>query len=148
MLNIRNRFYYFLKPLIPRELQILLRRQLAHIKRTKYRNCWPIDKNACTPPVGWTGWPDQKRFALVLTHDVETEKGHNRCKELMMFEKKMGFRSSFNFVPRDYNVSPELRNYLTINGFEVGVHGLKHDGSLYIDKYPDPMGFLINGWIA
>ena len=134
MLNNRNRFYYFLKPLIPRGLQIHIRRRLALIKKTQYKDCWPIDKNACKIPVGWTGWPEQKRFALVLTHDVETEKGHNRCNELMKLEKNLGFRSSFNFVPMDYNVSPELRHYLTNNGFEVGVHGLTHDGSLYSSR--------------
>ena len=134
MLNNRNRFYYFLKPLIPRGIQILIRRRLALIKKTQYKDCWPIDKNACNPPVGWTGWPGQKRFALVLTHDVESEKGHNRCKELMKLEKNLNFRSSFNFVPRDYNVSQELRHYLTSEGFEVGVHGLTHDGSLYSSR--------------
>lgn len=134
MLNNRNRFYYFLKPLIPRGIQILIRRRLALIKKTQYKDCWPIDKNACNPPVGWTGWPGQKRFALVLTHDVESEKGHNRCKELMKLEKNLDFRSSFNFVPRDYNVSQELRHHLTSEGFEVGVHGLTHDGSLYSSR--------------
>ena len=131
MLNNRNRFYYLLKPFIPRGLQILIRRRLAQIKRAKYKDCWPIDKNSCKPPVGWTGWPDKKRFALVLTHDVETENGHDKCKALMKLEKNLGFKSSFNFVPTDYKVSPELRLTLTSNGFEVGVHGLTHDGSLY-----------------
>lgn len=131
MLNNRNRFYYLLKPFIPRGLQILIRRRFANIKRIKYNDCWPIDKNAYKPPVGWTGWPDKKRFALVLTHDMETQKGLNRCYELMKLEKGLGFKSSFNFVAEDYKVSPELRHSLTSNGFEVGVHGLTHDGSLY-----------------
>ena len=39
------------------------------------RDIWPIDKNAGKPPEGWTGWPDGKKFALVLTHDVETAEG-------------------------------------------------------------------------
>jgi len=98
MLNNRNRFYYLLKPFIPRWLQILIRRRLAQIKRAKYKDCWPIDKNSCKPPVGWTGWPDKKRFALVLTHDVETKNGHDKCKALMKLEKNLGFKSSFNFL--------------------------------------------------
>jgi hypothetical protein len=45
---------------------------------------------------------------------------------------KHGFRSSFNFIPEgDYRVSRELRDELTRNGFEVGVHDLHHDGKLY-----------------
>jgi peptidoglycan/xylan/chitin deacetylase (PgdA/CDA1 family) len=50
---------------------------------------------------------------------------------LMEIEEKSGFRSSFNFVPADYQVAPKLLGKLTVNGFEVGVHGWTHDGSLY-----------------
>jgi len=49
----------------------------------------------------------------------------------MSLEKQIGFCSSFNFVPERYNVLPEVRRMLTTNGFEVGVHGLNHDGKLY-----------------
>ncbi|MEM7130726.1 MAG: hypothetical protein AAF702_30655 [Chloroflexota bacterium] len=42
-----------------------------------------------------------------------------------------GFRSLYNFVPERYDVHPELREWLKANGFEIGVHGLKHDGNLY-----------------
>jgi hypothetical protein len=67
----------------------------------------------------------------VLTHDVDTAKGQEKCYQLIKLEQDLGFRSSFNFVPERYNVSPELRHYINKNGFEVGVHGLKHDGKLY-----------------
>jgi hypothetical protein len=46
-------------------------------------------------------------------------------------EESFGFRSSFNFVPERYRVLPAVRHMLTANGFEVGVHGLNHDGKLY-----------------
>jgi len=50
----------------------------------------------------------------------------------MELEKELGFRSSFNFIPQgDYRVSRDLRDELTRNGFEVGVHDLHHDGKLY-----------------
>lgn len=49
----------------------------------------------------------------------------------MRLEKAQGFVSSFNFVPERYHVSADLRNLLTAEGFEVGVHGLNHDGKLY-----------------
>jgi hypothetical protein len=50
----------------------------------------------------------------------------------MQREKKLGFRSSFNFVPEgDYRVTKALRDELIYNGFEVGVHDLHHDGKLY-----------------
>ncbi len=92
---------------------------------------WPIDKEAGNPPKGWAGWPDGKKFALILTHDVETTRGQEDCRKLAELEMESGFRSSFYFVPERYKVSAELRHYLTDNGFEVGVHGLFHDGKLY-----------------
>lgn len=104
----------------------MIRHKLPTVK-----NVWPIDPNAAKPPLNWNGWPEGKKFALVLTHDVETAKGHAKAEKLMRLEMELGFRSSFNFVPERYSVSPELRSRLTQNGFEVGVHGLRHDGKLY-----------------
>ena len=55
-----------------------------------------------------------------------------RCRALAELEMQLDFRSSYNFVPEgDYHVTSELRSYLIENGFEVGVHDLHHDGSLY-----------------
>ena len=130
----RNSIYYTLKPFIPRQFQIFLRQQRAKYLRKKCTQIWPINPNSGKPSDGWKGWPNGKKFALVLTHDVDTAKGHEKSRQLMAVEKNLGFRSSFNFVPERYNVSPELRHYLNKNGFEVGVHGLKHDGKLYHSK--------------
>jgi len=49
----------------------------------------------------------------------------------MDIEKRFRFRSSFNFVPERYRVDPTLRTQLVEDGFEIGVHGLSHDGKLY-----------------
>ena len=132
--KVRNVTYYQLKPLIPRRFQIWLRSKVVLRKRLACSNVWPIDEKASKPPDGWSGWPEQKKFALVLTHDVDTAKGQEKCRQLIELEKDLGFRSSFNFVPERYNVSPELRHHLTNMAFEVGVHGLKHDGKLYASK--------------
>jgi len=129
-----NKIYYNLKPFIPRRLQITIRRRLALRKRSSCANIWPIDEGAGKPPEGWSEWPEKKRFALVLTHDVETAIGQEKCYDLIRLEKQVGFRSSFNFVPRRYRVSHELRHYIIDNGFEVGVHGLYHDGKYFISR--------------
>jgi len=87
------------------------------------------------PPKGWSGWPDGKRFAFVLTHDVERSDGVEQCERLMALEMKLGFRSSFNFIPEGgYRVPQNLRDRLTGNGFEIGVHDLHHDGKLYNNR--------------
>ncbi len=109
-----------------------LRRMLGRRRRAASKDVWPILESACRMPDGWPGWPEGKKFAVVLTHDVEGPCGVAKCRQLMQLEKKLGFRSSFNFIPEgDYRVSPELREELTRNGFEVGVHDLNHDGKLY-----------------
>lgn len=126
--------YYLVKPAVPRWLQIRLRRELARRKRMRYTDTWPIDPMSATKPDGWPGWPAGKKFALILTHDVESAKGVERCRPLMKLEEELGLRSSFNFVPEKYEAPPELRRELTARGFEVGVHGLNHDGKLYASK--------------
>jgi len=132
--KITSKTYYYCKPFIPRRIQIWLRSKVVLHKRILYSNVWPIDENAGNPPDDWPGWPEQKHFALILTHDVDTARGQERCRQLMEKEEQLGFRSSFNFVPERYNVSAELRDYLTNHGFEVGVHGLNHDGKLFQSK--------------
>ena len=129
-----SNFYYTLKPLIPRSWQIVLRRQIILRRRKSYSHIWPIDEKSANPPKDWSGWPDNKRFALVLTHDVDTLKGHEKCHHLIALEESLGFRSSFNFVPERYKVDQTLRNNLLNKGFEVGVHGLKHDGRLFASR--------------
>lgn len=129
-----NRKFYFIKPLIPRYFQLYLRRKIIEHQLRLYKNVWPIDESANSKPDRWSGWPEGKQFALVLTHDVELQGGHDKCLTLMEMEKQMGFVSSFNFVPERYKVSPNLRKILTDNGFEVCVHGLIHDGKLYCSR--------------
>ena len=129
---LRNRVYYRIKPAIPRAIRLWIRRCLALHKRNRVRDIWPIAPGSQQPPPNWSGWPDGKKFALVLTHDVESQWGVDRCRQLMRLEKSLGFQSSFNFVPKGtYEVPEQLRNELVRNGFEVGVHDLRHDGKLY-----------------
>ena len=126
-----NEIYYELKPMIPRRLQIWLRSKITLLKRRAYSKEWPILQKAAQSPQGWSGWPDRKQFALILTHDVDTARGQQICRELMNLEIELGFRSSFNFVPERYKVPSDLRADLVNNGFEICVHGLNHDGKLF-----------------
>ncbi len=123
--------YYALRPLLPRSVIIQLRRMIVARKRARYADVWPIDENAARPPVGWKGWPDGKRFALVLTHDVESATGQDRCIQLMKLEREWGFRSSFNFVAEKYTNHIGLFDELRANGFEIGLHGLRHHENLF-----------------
>jgi glycosyltransferase involved in cell wall biosynthesis len=104
-----------------------LRKQIGQV--------WPIMPGSERLPEKWPGWPEGKKFAFVLTHDVESKSGLSRCRSLMQLELDLGFRSSFNFVPEgSYRVPAELREELTAKGFEVGIHDLKHDGRLFTSR--------------
>lgn len=123
--------YYALRPLIPRSLQIFLRRQRVNHLYGSNRDRWPIWEPADAPPPAAPRWPDGKKFALALTHDVESEYGLSRCLRLADLEEERGFRSTFAFVPRRYSTPKWLRHSLTERGFSIMVHDLFHDGKLF-----------------
>lgn len=123
--------YFTIRSCIPRPCRRAIRRWMARRTVATCGDTWPINARAGHTPPGWRGWPVNKRFAVVLTHDVETRRGLPKCEAVMRIEAGLGFRSSFNFVPEDYTVERCLWNALTRGGFEIGVHGLKHDGKLF-----------------
>jgi hypothetical protein len=142
-----RRLYYDLKPFIPRMLSRALRRILQSRHKHDFELGWPIEERyprfqfqALETALELTGrssvrfepfWPHQKKFAFVLTHDIEEGKGQQFVLAVADLEESLGFRSSFNFVPERYKVNQALMDKLRVRGFEVGVHGLKHDGKLF-----------------
>lgn len=124
--------YYLLKPAIPWSIRIRIRRLIANRLRKQVRDSWPIFPSAARPPDSWPGWPNGKQFAFVMTHDVEGGRGLARCRKLADLDNALGIRAAFNFVPEgEYRVPDTLRVSLEQEGFEVGVHDLYHNGSLY-----------------
>ncbi len=139
--------YYALRPFLPRWLTLMLRRSRSLTVRSQSVLGWPVEDRyvrflwmtvalllqqtgrAAVPFIHF--WPHGRRYALVLTHDVETAIGQARVRELADIDASYGFRSSFNFVPERYTLDLDLVAELRHNGFEVGVHGLKHDGRLF-----------------
>ena len=132
---LRNRLYYSVKPLIPQAARLAVRRRGALAMRRTSQNVWPILPGSERPPAHWPGWPEGKKFALVLTHDVEGSSGLAKIPQVMELESKLGFRSSFNLIPEgEYRVTAALRQQIRDRGFEVGVHDLYHDGKLFLSE--------------
>jgi hypothetical protein len=132
---LRNQFYYNFKPLIPARVRRGVRRWLARRSLPHLRRIWPVFPGSERPPVGWPGWPEGKRFAFVLSHDVESAAGLEKCRALMKLESQWGFRSAFNLIPEgEYRATREFREALVEGGWEVGVHDLHHDGRLYSSR--------------
>jgi peptidoglycan/xylan/chitin deacetylase (PgdA/CDA1 family) len=142
-----KQWYYLLKPLLPRRLMARVRRGYQSAQVRGFPLDWPQEERyarlmygilrAVAPSAATVEahrrslWPDGADFALVLTHDVETAAGRDFVDALATLEERYGFRSSFNFVPERYHVPAALRRRLADRGFEVGVHGLNHDGRLF-----------------
>ena len=135
--------YYRARPLLPRRVQITLRRAFSRIQTHTEFPSWPVETSlhdlydllfaelrslAGEPVPTIASWPGGRAWALVLTHDVETRVGAANVALLREIEATRGFRSSWNFVPLRYEVDDALVRELGDGGFEVGVHGLKHDG--------------------
>ena len=97
-----NDAYYLAKPGIPLRVRLALRRILANRLRRRYTNTWPINEAACKVPEKWPGSPEGKKFAFVLTHDVEDKKGLDCSRELADLEIELGFRSAFRSLCEDF----------------------------------------------
>ena len=137
------RAYYGVRPLLPRSAQIAIRRQFSRIQARSRFPRWPIEaglhdlydvlfgflEDIAGVSVPWLApWPAGHSWAVVLTHDVETDVGYRNINRLRDVEVAQGFRSSWNLVPRRYTVEDSVVAELWEGGFEVGVHGLYHDG--------------------
>jgi len=129
------RLRYAVKSMLPKWVEIKIRQVLARRKLASVQDVWPILETAGAPPSGWRGWPDGKQFAFVISHDVDTQRGLDRCLLLADLEERLGFRSAFYFVPKGrYEVPKSLRDELVRRGFEVGVHGLYHDWHTFTSR--------------
>jgi hypothetical protein len=145
--------YFILRPYLPQRLRMGVRR-LLYRRQRRTAAFGLFDSLATQPPHWWVGWPENKRFAFAITHDVESQKGLDRCRQLAATEMRMGFRSCFNFIPEGNYETPEsLRDFLTNRGFEVGVHDLSHDGKLYRSRkkfasHADRINRYLQDWEA
>jgi hypothetical protein len=147
-LDFLKRAYYQVKQLVPRQLSRYMRQIYNH--GANKQKGWPIEHGyvdfmweVMRQVLIQSGqkelsikylWPDHNRFAFVLTHDIETAAGQGFVEVVADLEENLGFRSLFNFVPESYQLNYKLMHDLRRRGFEVGIHGLKHDGRLFASK--------------
>jgi hypothetical protein len=147
-LSLARRLYYTIKPVLPRVMINSIKQISAHQTDGKsLRLNWPVEDryvlfllevarqvlllSQSSELFFLPFWPNGKRFAFVLTHDVEGEEGIQFIEQVADLEESLGFRSSINFVPLGYHIPPALLQSLKDRGFEIGIHGLKHNGKLF-----------------
>ena len=149
-LSLLKRAYYQIKPLLPCQLRYILRRIYKNFPDNSDQINWPVEdgyvrfqqevikrvllsQNQASLTFR-NFWPDDYRYAFILTHDIETDEGQSYVRNVIELEESFGFHSSFNFVPERYELDYKLMQEIRERGFEIGVHGLKHDGKLF-DSY-------------
>jgi peptidoglycan/xylan/chitin deacetylase (PgdA/CDA1 family) len=139
--------YYRLKPLLPRRLQIAMRRLYARRQMATEFPRWPIEpllverrraelaaeleRRGGRPLPTIANWPDGKRFAAILTHDVEGPAGVANVRRIIELERRHGFVSSWNFVAEWYPIEAGLFDHVRAAGCEIGLHAIKHDCKLF-----------------
>jgi hypothetical protein len=139
--------YYAIKPALPRGIQLRLRRAYAKRQARVEFPRWPIEPILVerrnqelrarlaaggAPQIPMVNfWPEGRRFAAILTHDVEGPKGVDNVRRVMEIEQRHGFVSSWNFVAEWYPIEDGLFDEIRAAGGEIGLHAIKHDGKLF-----------------
>lgn len=142
--------YYAVKPLLPRRLQLALRRAYAPRQARRSFPAWPIEPSLVDqrdaellerlrasgaerlPIVNF--WPERRRYCSVLTHDVEGPAGVANVVRVIDLEQRYGFVSSWNFVAEWYPIPDGLFDEIRARGCEIGLHGILHDGKLFSSR--------------
>jgi len=143
--------YYLARPILP----VIVRKHLQAVRLRDWDRLpfprWPVDRtvddlmeqllllmlraqNLGQIPFIWF-WPDGASSCVLMTHDVETASGVDRCHMLMDVNDSFGIKASFQVVPEErYPVTSAFLESIRERGFEVAVHDLNHDGRLFQNR--------------
>ncbi len=80
-------------------------------------------------------WPKKKKYAIILSHDIDTSQGMSLLPAILSVEEKAGLRSTNFFVGNYYKLNHVFLTKMQERGHEVACHGDKHDYLLpYLTK--------------
>lgn len=106
---------------------------------------WPIEKSVelirhlyiksisikLRKPVPYISlWPKEKRFAILITHDCDTESSFINANKIREIEKRYKVKSSWNILSNKYRINLTLLKKLKEEGCEIGLHGYNHDNKM------------------
>lgn len=113
---------------------------------------WPIEKSGdtirfiilrCLKSITGTSietipfWPDGKKFAVALTHDIDSDWlfKNNNYRALADIESKYGIKSAWLFVSSKYKLDIKIMKELQARGHEIGFHSDNHDSKfVFLDQ--------------
>ena len=141
---IAARGYYTVRPLLPRNAQLTIRRRFRRIQERSTFPGWPIETAlhrmealvlslvqrvaARAPP--WLAPGRHRTTGRSSLPTTSNAKPDTRISGMSgSLEARHLLRSAWYLVPdRDYRVESSLLDELRAEGCEVGLHGLRHDG--------------------
>ena len=139
--SLLKKFYYGLaRPLMPLGVRRWLQRRYAMgIKHRAHFICADLVELLKSDEVAWhefttSLYPDPYKTSIVLTHDVETQKGYDFIPRVIELERLYGFHSSWNLVAYKYRLHREVTDFIKATGNEIGIHGYNHDGTDYYSE--------------
>lgn len=139
--------YYPVKRLLPAPVRHYLHSLLVRSSERPAFPAWPYEPALAGLMADWMDsgleqlsasdgwhvgfWPDDHECCIVLTHDVEGPRGFDRIEAMAELEDRYGFRSAWNLPLAQYPIDWKRMEKLKRQGFEIGAHGLSHDGRLF-----------------
>jgi peptidoglycan/xylan/chitin deacetylase (PgdA/CDA1 family) len=144
---LRLSLYYGIKNFVPAHTRHFLRRLSFQLRAPRPFPKWPCEDALVVfwrdwlmgslakfgASDGWhiPFWPENKNCCVVITHDVDSAAGFQRMEAMAEIEDRYGFRSAWNLPLDQYPIDWTRVDRLRAQGFEVGAHGLRHDGMLF-----------------
>jgi len=138
--NTGYKFLPFNYQIVPGEIRRFIKKLTVIAARKRFKlssfPSWPIEASVETmrhillQGRPYISWPQGKKFAVILSHDIDTHEGFANVNKFIAIEKKYGLISSW-FVVGSLFAShvPELKA-LKGQDLEIGCHGYLHDNKL------------------
>jgi len=147
--RILRSIYYKVRPALAFPIRKLIQRSIF-LNRCSTFPTWPVDGSVeeifralMKRIMGMLGveeipfiwfWPEGYNSALMMTHDVEEAQGAANSGMLMDLDMSFGIPAAFQVVPEGrYRGVAGLIDEIRGRGFEVNLHDLDHDGTLFED---------------
>lgn len=127
-----------------KKILVLIAQKTADKNKLKFPS-WPVETSvetirhiffACKSLLGngdlepLSSWPENKKFAVVLSHDIDTSEGFHNIDKFIRIEKRYNMRSCWFVVGQFFNAHRNQLTALMQDGFEIGCHGYVHDNKL------------------
>ncbi|KAF0244172.1 MAG: hypothetical protein FD180_2757 [Planctomycetota bacterium] len=134
-----TRFLPFHYHKVPGVLRIKIGQALAAMEKPGFP-AWPIDPSgdALRWLLGERGgeWPGGKKFALVLSHDVDTADGMQFAPRLLDIEARHGVPAVYSLVTSTYAIEKKFLRDVLAAGGEIAWHSDLHDNRIAFEDEP------------